>query len=217
LKNNNNNNISIGVLGIQGDIEENIATTRQALTEMQLNGDVSTVTYTEQLERVDGLILPGGESTVVSSLITLQHGGMLRTIKKVIHNGMPAMGICAGMIMLSKRAYDRVVGETKQQFIANLDVVVERNAFGRQNDSFEVDLEIPVIGKELFRSVFIRAPVVTEVGNQVEVLAKFNEKIVAVAQNNIIATAFHPELSGDSRLHMEFIKKILKYKQKKEE
>jgi 5'-phosphate synthase pdxT subunit len=215
--NNNNNNIAIGVLGIQGDIEENIATARQALTEMQLKGDASMVIYPEQLERVDGLILPGGESTVVSSLITLQHGGILQIIKKAIYNGMPAMGICAGMIMLSKCAYDRVIGETKQQLIANLDIVVERNAFGRQNDSFEVDLEIPLIGKELFRSVFIRAPMVTEVGNEVEVIAKFNEKIVAVTQNNIIATAFHPELSGDSRLHREFIKKILKYKQKREE
>ena len=110
---------------------------------MQVKGDVEPVRYSEEIEKVDSLILPGGESTVISTLITIQ-GGIFQTIKRLVSNGMPIMGTCAGMIMLSKRAYDRVVGETKQQLMGNLDIVVERNAFGRQNDSFEADLEIPI-------------------------------------------------------------------------
>ena len=107
------------------------------------------------------------------------------------------LGTCAGMIMLSKRAYDRIVGDTKQKLIGNLDIVIERNAFGRQNDSFEADLSLSMLGKEAFKGVFIRAPAVSEVGKDVEVIGKLNNRIVAVKQKNIIGTAFHPELSGD--------------------
>jgi pyridoxal 5'-phosphate synthase pdxT subunit len=119
--------------------------------------------------------------------------------------------------MLSKRAYDRVVGDTKQKLMGNLDVVVERNAFGRQNESFEADLPMTLLGNEPFRGVFIRAPAVSEVGKGVEVLAKFNNKIVAVKQENIIGTAFHPELSGDSRIHRQFIKMVLDFKYNQED
>jgi 5'-phosphate synthase pdxT subunit len=115
------------------------------------------------------------------------------------------------MIMLSKRAYDRVVGDTKQELIGDLDIAVERNAFGRQNDSFEADLSIGMLGKEAFRGVFIRAPAVSELGKDVEVIAKFNNKIVGVKQKNIIGTAFHPELSGDYRLHQHFITMAVDY------
>ena len=211
-----NKNISIGVLGVQGDIEENIVATRNALRDMQITGDVSKVIYPEQIERIDGVILPGGESTVISSLITLHYGGIFQSIKKAISNGLPTLGTCAGMIMLSRRAYDRVVGETKQQLLGILDIEVERNAFGRQTDSFELGLEIPLIGKGSFRGVFIRSPVVKEVGNDVNILTKVNEKIVGVTQKNIIGTAFHPELSGDNRIHREFIKSVINHKQNKE-
>ena len=134
-----NKELSIGVLGVQGDIEENIAASRNALREMDVAGDTTKVIYPEQIERVDGLILPGGESTVVSNLITIQNGGIFHTIRKVISNGLPTLGTCAGMILLSRRAYDRVIGETKQRLLGNLDIEVERNAFGRQPDSFELD------------------------------------------------------------------------------
>ena len=205
--------VTIGVLGLQGDIEENMTATKDALKHMKVRGTVKAVRYSDEFEKVDGLILPGGESTVISNLIGIQ-GGTLQTIKRRISNGMPVMGTCAGMIMLSKRAYDRVVGEIKQQLMHNLDIVVERNAFGRQNDSFEADLEIPILGRGTFRGIFIRSPIVRELGTGVDEIAKFNNNIVAVKQQNIIGTAFHPELSGDDRFHRQFIKMIMEFKKK---
>ncbi len=204
--------VTIGVLGFQGDIEENVAATKQALYEMQVEGGVDLVRYPEEVERVDGLILPGGESTVQSTLAAIQLS--LPIIKKRISEGMPVMGTCAGMIMLSRRAFDRVVGDTKQKLIGNLDIVIERNAFGRQGDSFEADLSINMLGKEAFKGVFIRAPAVSEVGKDVEVIAKLNNKVVAVRQKNVIGTAFHPELSDDSRMHKHLVKMALDYKHK---
>lgn len=204
--------MTIGVLGLQGDIEENVAATSQALQELHVNGTVDIVRHPEELEKIDGLILPGGESTVQSTLAAIQRS--LPAIKKRISEGMPVLGSCAGMIMLSKRAYDRIIGDTKQKLIGNLDIVIERNAFGRQNDSFEADLTVAMLGKEAFRGVFIRAPAVSEVGKDVEVIAKLNNRIVAVKQKNIIGTAFHPELSGDSRMHKHLINMILEFKNK---
>lgn len=202
--------MTIGVLGLQGDIEENVAATSQALQELHVNGTVDIVRHPEELEKIDGLILPGGESTVQSTLAAIQRS--LPAIKKRISEGMPVLGSCAGMIMLSKRAYDRIIGDTKQKLIGNLDIVIERNAFGRQNDSFEADLTVAMLGKEAFRGVFIRAPAVSEVGKDVEVIGKLNNRIVAVKQKNIIGTAFHPELSGDSRMHKHLINMILEFK-----
>jgi pyridoxal 5'-phosphate synthase pdxT subunit len=204
--------IIIGVLAVQGDIEENITAADEALQHMEVRGTAKSVRYSKEINEVDGLIIPGGESTVISTLVTI-HEGSFQTIRTRISNGMPVMGSCAGMIMLSKRAYDRVVGETKQQLLGNLDIVIERNAFGRQNDSFETDLYIPIIGRDAYKGIFIRAPVITEIGNGVNTIAKFNNKIVAVNQKNIIATAFHPELSGDDRLHKHFIKSVLDFRQ----
>jgi pyridoxal 5'-phosphate synthase pdxT subunit len=200
----------IGVLGFQGDIEENVTATKKAMEEMKVSGSVEFVRYPEEIERVDGLILPGGESTVQSALAALQRS--LPVLKKRIADGMPVLGTCAGMIMLSKKAFDHVVGETRQKTVGNLDVVIERNAFGRQNDSFEADLKIDMLGKGAFKGVFIRAPAVTEAGKDVEVIARHANKIVAVKQRNIIGTAFHPELAGDVRMHRHFVKMVLDYK-----
>lgn len=205
--------LTIGVLGFQGDIEENVAATKQAMEEMNLNGNVELVRYPEEMERVDGLILPGGESTVQSALAAIQRS--LPVMKKRIADGMPVLGTCAGMIMLSKKAFDRVVGETKQKTIGNLDIVIERNAFGRQNDSFEANLKIDALGKRPFKGVFIRAPAVSEAGKEVEVIARHAGKIVAVKQKNIIGTAFHPELAGDVRMHRQFLKMVLDYRRAK--
>jgi 5'-phosphate synthase pdxT subunit len=204
-------NIKVGVLGIQGDIEENILSTDEALKKLNLRGTVESVRYSEYIAELDGLILPGGESTVIGSLLSIQ-GKVFQTIEKKIKEGMPVLGTCAGLIMLSKRTYDKVIGETKQKLFGMLDVVIERNAFGRQHESFEVDLEIPVLGKEPFRGIFIRSPIVNNVGDSVTILTKLNDKIVAVKQNNIIGTSFHPELSADRRLHELFIKDILEFR-----
>ena len=202
--------IKIGVLGIQGDIEENILSTEEALKNQNLQGTVESVRYSESIAELDGLILPGGESTVIGNLLSIQ-GKVFQTIEKRITEGMPVLGTCAGLIMLSKRAYDKVVGETKQKLFGMLDVVIERNAFGRQHESFEVDFEIPILGKDPFRGIFIRAPIINNVGENVTILTKLNDKIVAVKQNNIIGTSFHPELSADRRLHELFIKDILEF------
>jgi 5'-phosphate synthase pdxT subunit len=204
--------VTIGVLGFQGDIEENVAATRQALDELKVDGEIQLVKYAEDVEKIDALILPGGESTVQSSLASIQNS--LPALKNRIAEGMPVLGTCAGMIMLSKRVYDRVVGETKQKTIGNLDIVIERNAFGRQNDSFETDLKIDMLGEDTFKGVFIRAPAVSEIGNDVEVIARHEGKIVAVKQKNIIGTSFHPELASDARIHKQIVKMALDFREK---
>ena len=205
--------LTIGVLGFQGDIEENVAATRQAMDELKVTGRVQLVRYAEDMEKIDALILPGGESTVQSTLAAIQRS--LPVLKKRIAEGMPVLGTCAGMIMLSKRVFDRVIGETKQKTIGNLDIVIERNAFGRQNESFETDLKIDMLGKGAFKGIFIRAPAVAETGKDVEVIARHAGKAVAVRQKNIIGTAFHPELAGDARMHKQIVKMALEQKRKR--
>jgi 5'-phosphate synthase pdxT subunit len=207
--------VIIGVLGFQGDIEENVAATKQAMKELDVDGTVKTVRYPEEFENIDGLVMPGGESTVQSTLAAIQQS--LPVVKKKIGDGMPVLGTCAGMIMLSKRAFDRVIGDTKQKLMGNLDVVIERNAFGRQNDSFETEMDIPAFGKEPFKGVFIRAPAVTEVGKDVEVISRFNNRVVAVKQGNIMGTAFHPELSGDNRVHKQLVQMAVNFRNKEKE
>ncbi|MGI0037796.1 MAG: pyridoxal 5'-phosphate synthase glutaminase subunit PdxT [Nitrososphaera sp.] len=205
-----NNRLTIGVLGFQGDIEENISATKEAMQEMGIDGSVKAVRYPGEFEGIDALVMPGGESTVQSTLAAIQQS--LPVMKKRIGDGMPVLGTCAGMIMLSKRAFDRVVGDTKQNLMGNLDIVIERNAFGRQGESFETDMDIPAFGKEKFKGVFIRAPAVSEVGKGVEVIARFNDRVVAVRQGNILGTAFHPELSDDCRIHRQLVKMALDFK-----
>ncbi|NMJ86570.1 MAG: pyridoxal 5'-phosphate synthase glutaminase subunit PdxT [Thaumarchaeota archaeon] len=203
------NQIQIGILAIQGDIEENLAVTNLALDELEIKGRVIPVKYVNEIAGIDGLILPGGESTVIGTLAKLS--GATQLIKDRVSNGMPLMGTCAGMIMLAKRAYDRVVGEIKQQMFNVLDITVERNAFGRQNDSFEAELDIPLIGSESFKGVFIRSPIVTEMKNSVDVIATINNKIVAIKQGNVIGTSFHPELANDTRFHKYFTQLVIDY------
>jgi pyridoxal 5'-phosphate synthase pdxT subunit len=192
--------IIIGILALQGDIEENIVATKDAMSSLSLNAYTTPVRYQKELESVDGLIIPGGESTVIGNLLTLK-SGIRTTLQKRLIQGMPAMGTCAGMIVMAKKAYDSVVGEMNQPLLGVLDIVVERNSFGRQNESFEANLPIDGLDGEDFRGVFIRAPSVTKVGTNVKILGRFAEKVVAVQQGNLIGTSFHPELSGDLRFH----------------
>lgn len=198
--------ISIGVLAVQGDVAENIMATKMALEELGLEGIVNEVKTPEQISDLDGLIIPGGESTVIGTLSMVN--GSLKKIKEKIASGMPVFGICAGMIMLSKKAKDRVIGEMDQPLLDYLDVKIERNAFGRQKDSFESEISIDKINISKFLGVFIRAPSIIETGKNVEVLSKFNEKIIAVKQGNVIGTSFHPELTGDLSLHKYFVNLI---------
>lgn len=200
--------INIGVLAVQGDVAENIMATKMALEELGFEGIVNEVKTPEQIADLDGLVIPGGESTVIGTLSLVN--GSLKKIKEKIASGMPVFGICAGMIVLSKKAKDRVIGKMDQPLLDFLDVKLERNAFGRQKDSFESEISMDKIGIPKFQGVFIRAPSIIEAGKDVEVLSKFNEKIIAVKQGNIIGTAFHPELTGDLSLHKYFVNLIKK-------
>jgi len=201
--------LTIGVLGLQGDIEEHLAITKLTLTHLGLDGEVIWVKTVNDVERIDGLIIPGGESTVIGRLA--EYNKTLKAVKKRIYEGMPVLGTCAGLIMLARKVYDRVVGEVKQPILGVMDVVVERNAFGRQRESFEANLEIPILGEKPFRGVFIRAPAIREMGVQVKALCKLNDVVVAAQQHNMIGVAFHPELTDDTRLHQYFIKLIKAY------
>jgi len=197
------NGLNIGVLAVQGDVAENIMATKMAMEELGIDGIVNEIKNPEQISELDGLIIPGGESTVIGTLSLVN--GSLKKIKEKIASGMPVFGICAGLILLSKKAKDRVVGEMDQPLLDFLDVKIERNAFGRQRDSFESEISLEKIGVPKFQGVFIRAPSIIETGRNVEIISKFNEKIVAVKQGKILGTSFHPELTDDLSLHKYFV------------
>jgi len=195
--------LTIGVLSIQGDVQENLLSTKAAIDELQINGKVIDASTPEEISQLDGLIIPGGESTTIGQLSLVN--GSLKILKEKIQNGMPVIGICAGMIMLSNTANDRIVGKTDQPLLDILDIKLERNSFGRQKESFEADISLDSIDIPKFNGVFIRAPSVSSVGSDVEILSKFNDRIVAVKKGNVIGTAFHPELTKDISLHKYFV------------
>ena len=195
--------LNVGILSIQGDVHENLLSTRAALDELGIDGKVTGVKTPEEISQLDGLIIPGGESTTIGQLSLVN--GSLKVLKEKIENGMPVLGICAGMIMLSKTADDRVIGKTDQPLLDILDIKLERNSFGRQKESFEADVSMDSINIPKFNGVFIRAPSISDVGSGIEVLSKFNERIVAVKKDNVIGTAFHPELTKDISLHKFFV------------
>ena len=198
--------MQIGVLSIQGDVAENIAAAENALTKLDESGTVKTVKTPQEIDTVDGLIIPGGESTMMGQLSLVN--GALKKIKEKIETGMPVLGICAGLILLSKGAKDRIVGKTDQPLLDILDVQVERNSFGRQKESFEAEISMDSCGIPKLNGVFIRAPSISHTGPGVDTLSKLNGKIIAVKQGNILATAFHPELTQDTSLYMHFIDMI---------
>jgi len=195
--------INVGILSIQGDVQENPLSTKSAIDELRLDVKVSEVKTPNEISQLDGLIIPGGESTTIGKLSLVN--GSLKILKEKIENGMPVLGICAGMIMLSKTANDHVVGKTDQPLLDILDINLERNSFGRQKESFEADISIDPIGIPKFNGVFIRAPSISDVGSGVEILSKFNERVVAVKKGNVIGTAFHPELTENTSIHKYFI------------
>jgi 5'-phosphate synthase pdxT subunit len=195
--------LTIGVLSIQGDVYENVLSTKAAIDELGIDAKAVEVKTPDEISSLDGLIIPGGESTTIGHL-SLSNGS-LEVLKEKIDNGMPVLGICAGMIMLSKTASDRVIGKTDQPLLNILDIKLERNSFGRQKQSFEANVSLDSINIPKFNGVFIRAPSVSEVGSDVEILAKFNEKIVAVKKGNVIGMSFHPELTHDVSMHKYFV------------
>ncbi len=197
---------NVGILALQGDVTENFMATMAALHDAGMDATVSQVKTPDQISKLDGLIIPGGESTMMGQLSMVN--GAMNALKEIINGGTPVFGICAGMILLSKNSKDRVMGSTEQPLLDMLDVEIERNSFGRQKDSFQAEISLDPIGISSFQGVFIRAPAILTSGSNVEILSKFNEKIIAVKQGNILATSFHPELTQDISLHKHFVEMI---------
>ena len=192
----------IGVLAVQGDVREHLT----ALAECDVIA--RPVRRPAELEEIDGLVIPGGESTTMDKL--LRAFDLAEPLRKCLATGLPAYGSCAGMIMLADRIADAGRG---QETLGGIDMTVRRNAFGRQVDSFEEDLHVAGLEGGPIRAVFIRAPWVEEVGAEVEVLAQVEAgpaegRIVAVRQGNLLATSFHPEITGDIRVHRLFVEMV---------
>lgn len=188
----------VGVLALQGDFREHLLLLRK------LGADAVPVRRAVELDEVAGLVIPGGESSVMDKLSRVF--GLAEPLKARIAEGMPVYGTCAGLIMLADTVRDAIAG---QQTFGGLDVVVRRNAFGNQNDSFETDLNIPELGAQPVHAVFIRAPVIEEVGPAARPLARLDDgRVVAVEQGVLLGTAFHPEVTDDGRFHARFLENI---------
>ena len=192
----------VGVLAVQGDVREHLAALRA------VGAAVRTVRRPGELAGLDGLVIPGGESTVMDKLV--RAFGLYVPLTGAIHAGLPVFGSCAGMILLADRVLD---GRCDQQTLGGLDITVRRNAFGRQVDSFETDLRVAVLGDGPLLAVFIRAPWVEELGPGVELLASVEragvEHPVAVRAGGLLATSFHPEVTGDLRMHAYFVDEVV--------
>ena len=186
---------TIGILNLQGDVSEHFEAMEKTARSIDKNVDVLKVKTSHEVSKCDGIIISGGESTVIGKL--MEETGI---IKVIVDQNIPVMGTCAGMVLLAKKT------DYKQPLLGLIDMEVKRNAFGRQKVSFEDDIEI--FGRK-FKGVFIRAPYIEKVGKNVDILSKYNERIVAVKSGKHIATAFHPELTGDTLVHEYFIKEVL--------
>ncbi|MFJ7157752.1 pyridoxal 5'-phosphate synthase glutaminase subunit PdxT [Streptomyces sp. NPDC101118] len=189
-----NNPPIIGVLALQGDVREHLIALAAA------DAVARPVRRPEELAEVDALVIPGGESTTMSKLAVLF--GMLEPLRERVRAGMPVYGTCAGMIMLADKLLD---GREDQETLGGIDMIVRRNAFGRQNESFEAQIAFEGIEGGPVEGVFIRAPWVESVGASAQVLATYDGHTVAVRQGNVLATSFHPELTGDDRVHAYFV------------
>lgn len=196
---------TVGVLAVQGDVREHSRSLEQAGVDQ-----VVAVKYVNDLGGLDGLVIPGGESTAIANLLRRQQ--LVEPIRELIANELPVYGSCAGMILLADRVEDGIEG---QETLGGLDITARRNAFGRQVASFEAPVSVKEIGDEPIHGIFIRAPWIAEVGPEVEVLGTVRdhdgeERIVAVRQGNLMATSFHPELTDDSRIHEYFVESLVK-------
>jgi len=194
-----NNDITIGVLALQGDFEAH-----KKMLEERLGVFARLVRSPDELEGIDGLILPGGESTTIGKL--MDRHGVDTAIRERAAAGMPIYGTCAGLILMAKD-----IEGSDQLRLGLMDIEVTRNAFGRQQESFEANIPVPAIGEEPVRGVFIRAPYVSKSAPDVETLGRYKEKIVAVRQGNLLGSAFHPELTDDCRLHGYFLKMVRRF------
>ena len=188
--------MKVGVLALQGTFIEHIEILRQ------LGVEAPPIRLPHELDTLDGLIMPGGESTTMLRL--MDSFGLIRPIKEMAQQGLPIWGTCAGMVLLAKS-----ISNYQMKTLNLMDTKVRRNAFGSQLDSFELDLKIPIVGKEPFHAIFIRAPVIEEVEPGVQVLSSLPDgTIIAVRQNRLLACAFHPEFTDDPRFHNYFLNMV---------
>lgn len=187
--------MKIGVLALQGAFREHANILQTLGAETQL------VKRDFQLEGLDGLVIPGGESTAIGKL--LREYSLLEPLRDMAKRGFPVFGTCAGMIVMAK-----ALEGPEEPHLAIMDIIVNRNSFGRQRESFEADLDMPVLGAKTFPAVFIRAPHVVQVGEGVAVLCSYEGRVVAAQQNHMLALSFHPELTGDSRIHRYFLEMV---------
>lgn len=191
--------LRVGVLALQGDFREHAQVLRE------LGANVDLVRRPEELDRIDGLVIPGGESSVMDKLA--RTFGLAEPLRAAIRGGLPVYGTCAGLIMLADTILDGMNG---QQSLGGLDIAVRRNAFGSQTASFETDLDIPALGENPVHAVFIRAPVVETVGPRATALATLADgRCVAVEQGNLLGTSFHPEITGEYRFHQYFLQNLV--------
>jgi 5'-phosphate synthase pdxT subunit len=194
----------IGVIAIQGNVEEHIDSLKSALKQANREAQILKIKHKGLVPSCDALIIPGGESTTMGRF--MEREGMACEIRTAAQSGVPIMGTCAGLVLLAKHG-DEQVEKTNQALIGLMDIKVNRNAFGRQKESFESMIDF-VGFKEPFRALFIRAPCITDCGKNVEILSIYNGVIVAARQKNLLALAFHPELTDDPRIHHYFLKMI---------
>ena len=195
----------VGVLALQGDVSEHITMTKKAMDSVSIKGKVSEVKTRREIRNLNALIIPGGESTTIGKLICKYK--MDSDIRSMAENGIPIMGTCAGLVLLAREG-DEEIERTKQPLLELMNIKVNRNAFGRQRESFETDLKIPVLGKEPYHAVFIRAPTIEKIWGETRILAEYEGRIVVAQENNLLALSFHPELSNDLRMHEYFIRMV---------
>jgi 5'-phosphate synthase pdxT subunit len=199
--------LKIGVVALQGAVSEHVEVLNKAMKELKIDGNAVYVRNVKDLDDISGLVIPGGESTTIDRLMITT--GMYEKIIELAKKGLPILGTCAGTILLAKEG-DEQVKQTNTKLLGLMEMKVLRNAYGGQVDSFEANVNIPEIGDKPFRAVFIRAPTIEKVWNDTKVWAKYKDTIIGVKKGNILALTFHPELSGDLRIHKYFIKLIIK-------
>jgi 5'-phosphate synthase pdxT subunit len=198
--------MKVGVISVQGAFPEHIVSSAKAMRRLSIKGEAKPVRRISELEDVDAVIIPGGESTTIAKL--LWRFGLHQRLVEMANAGVPIMGTCAGLVLLAKEGDDQVQ-KTETKLLGLMDMAVDRNAFGRQRESFEAELEIDGLDSP-FPAVFIRAPVITRTWGKCKVASRYNESIVMARQENLLALSFHPELSHDTRIHEMLISMVKK-------
>jgi 5'-phosphate synthase pdxT subunit len=194
------NKVTIGIIGIQGAISEHVSAMKHAFTKSNIDGEVIIIKDPKQIEKIDGLIIPGGESTTISNIL-YKSGLYDKILKKIKEKELPIMGTCAGCVILASKLSNHT---DDIKLLSAIDMKVKRNAFGRQKESFEYNIKINGFS-DYYNAIFIRAPIIEEVGEDCKILAKIDNNIVMAKQQNYLAVSFHPELVDDSRIHQYFL------------